>query len=421
MKFRLSLLVFCAGAVLLAQSAMQMNVAQLVDMLRSEIALKQQSDKKIADYVKKITLTERLTDKTIIDLEAQGAGPKTVQALQELRDKTAAMKPPSQDTTYSPATAPDTTLTDKPTTASVGTVHEYHPIPPPDSVKFQQILDMVRNYAGNYTQNLPNFFCVQVTRRYIDPNGGDSYRSIGRVLAKVSYNQGREKYEVYMQDGKLLNDVGMESVKGGAISTGEFGSLMNEIFAQKSEAEFGWEKWTTLRGRVLAVFNYFIDSGHSGYYLTFGEGGSEQRIITAHKGLVYVDPKTGEIERIKFIAVNIPRGFPIDATEETLDYDAVNIGGQNFICPLAAKVFMSAGREKSKNEIEFRDYRKLDVSSGIVSFNGEAPEPLPADKLEEKPASTSTPAQPAQHTAQQQTNSSSDPFSLPTPPPPPPQ
>ena len=66
-----------------------MNVDQLAQFLRSELALKQQTDKQIAAYMKKeIHLNEKLTDKTIEDLEAQGAGPRTVEALQALRDQT---------------------------------------------------------------------------------------------------------------------------------------------------------------------------------------------------------------------------------------------------------------------------------------------------------------------------------------------
>ncbi len=105
------------------QAQMQMNVEQLVEFVRSELALKQSNyDKQTAAYIKKIQLTEKLTDKTILDLEAQGAGPRTVQALQELRDQTVAKKAPAQDATYSPATAPDTTLSSGPAVASMGTI-----------------------------------------------------------------------------------------------------------------------------------------------------------------------------------------------------------------------------------------------------------------------------------------------------------
>ena len=59
------------------------------------------------------------------------------------------------------------------------------------------------------------------------------------------------------------------------------------------------------------MFNYSIDSGHSDWSITYGMPSDSQRIVTAYKGLVYADPQTGEISRIKFVAVDIPKGFPV--------------------------------------------------------------------------------------------------------------
>ncbi len=431
MKFRLSLLVFCLALTLQAQ--MQMNVEQLVEFVRSEIALHQQSDKQIASYInQKVQLTEKLTDKTILDLEAQGAGPKTVQALQELRDKTAALKAPTHDATYSPATAPDNTLTAGPATATLSSAAP--PIPPPSSVRQREILDRIKEYALSYSQNLPNYMCVEVMRRSIDPNAGDHYRSIGNVLARVSYNEGHENYQVYSVNGHYEETtIERAAGTGGAISTGEFGSLLQSIFEPRSEAEFGWEKWTTLRERRMAVFNFFIDSGHSSYSISYSSGpGDEQRIITAYKGLVYADPDTGEVDRIKLVAVDIPKSFPVSDASEILDYDQAQISGQTYIVPMRAVLYMSAGREKSRNELEFRNYRKFDIGSvityGKADMPSEAPPPLPENKTEEQPVSGSTtgstsatPTQPAtpQPSKAANANGSNPWWAMPAPPPPP--
>lgn len=418
----------CFAVALHAQS--QMNVAQLVEFIRSELALKQGSDKQLATYVKKIQLTEKLTDKTVLDLEAQGAGPKTVQALQELRDQSAARKAPTQDATYSPATAPGS-LNQGPARARLGTT-QAPVIPPPDAVRQQKIIDMMKQYALTYTKSLPNFICVEVIRRYVDPNAGDHYRSLGNVLSKVSYNEGQEKYQVYSVNGHYGDtDLEHASAGGGSISSGEFGSLMREIFEPRSEAEFAWDHWATLRGRRMAVFSYFIDSGHSSWSMTYGGGpGDEQRIITAYKGLVYTDENTGEIDRIKFVAVDVPRSFPISQAVEILDYDQIQIGGHSFICPLRAQLNMTAGREKTKNEIEFRDYRKFGTESDITyefSANAPAPPPLPASKTEEQPIGSETTPGPAKASTAQaaspgspKSKGTSNPWSMPTPPPPPP-
>ncbi len=427
MRFRFTLLAFCLASALLAQ--MQMNVEQVADFVRSELALKQHSDKQIAAYVKKLKLSEKLPDKTILDLQAQGAGPKTVQALQELRDQTASLKAPTHDSTYSPATVPDPALTGNASTTKLAV--KAPPIPPPDSVRQQKILDQIKQYALSYTQSLPNFICVEVMRRYIDPNAGDHYRSLGNILARVSYNQGAENYKVYSVNGHYEN-ISLEQAAstGGAVSNGEFGSMMREIFEDKRGAEFAWDHWGTLRGRRMAVFSYFIDSGHSNYSIEYGSGASQQRIITAYKGLVYADENTGEIARIRFVAVDIPRSFPVSEVTEILDYDLVTISGQQYVCPLLARLYMTAGRDKTKNEIEFRDYRKFGTESTIqydMNASAAVPAPLPPSKTEEQPATTSTTVspQPAQadtgKTSKPAPASNANPWALPTAPPPPPQ
>jgi hypothetical protein len=284
----------------------------------------------------------------------------------------------------------------------------------------QKILGMMKEYALAYTQSLPNFICTEATRRYIDPNGGDAYRSLGILLSRISYHDGEEDNRIYSVNGKLQDmDMKRAVVGGGSVSSGEFGSMMRAIFERDSEAEFGWDHWATLRGRRMAVFNYFIDSGHSQYSITYGSSeGDQQRIITAYSGLIYADPNTGEIDRITFHARDIPKSFPVNSAEETLDYDSVDISGNPYIVPLYAKLYMTAGRDKTKNEIQFGNYRKFETGSTIfygdskITAAEPAPAPLPASKTEEQPATDSKPATTTN-------NNNSNPFALPTLPPPP--
>ncbi len=431
MKFRLSLLL--VSAVLAIQAQMQMNVQQLADFIRSELALKQHSDKQIAAYVKKIQLSERLSDKTILDLEAQGAQPKTVEALRALRDQSASIKRTGPaDVTSSPATAPDNSLTAGPPTVQLSTT----PVqpPPPDSVHQQQVIDLMRQYAQTYAQGLPNYICVRVDRRYLDPRGGDSYRSLGTILARVSYHQGQEQYKVYSDRDRIVDPELGGIGGGGARSSGEFAAMMGSIFDPKSNAEFGWEKWGKLRGRVLAVFNYFIDSGHSSYTIGYSEGPhDEQHIYTAYRGTVWADANTGEIDRITFDAVNIPTSFPVRTAHEQIDYDVISIGDQQAILPLYGKLNMTTLRAgSSKNDFEFRNYHKYGADTVIHYDMEEAsappPPPLPASKTEEQPvtsgsgtAATGKPNATGAQPPGKPAVSSANPWTLPTAPPPPPQ
>ena len=228
-----------------------MNVQQLAEFVRSELALKQHTDKQLAAYLKKVQLTEKLTDKTIIDLEAQGAGPRTVESLQELKDHTANLKSPTRDPTYSPTTAPDAT----PAGQNSVTLRPKQAIPPPDSVRQQQILEGIKQYAMTYTDNLPNFLCLQVTRRFVDFDLSDHYRLVDTVNAQLSYTEGKENYKLVSINNRYTN-TSMEQL-GGAVSVGEFGSFMKAIFDPKSEAEFGWDHWATVTRKAHGGIQLF--------------------------------------------------------------------------------------------------------------------------------------------------------------------
>jgi hypothetical protein len=369
MRFRIPVLVLILSFSLRAGNTL--SVDQLLDFVRSSLALKY-DDAKIAKYVKGVTLKDKLDDKTIESLQAQGAGPKTVKALQELKTETATLKGPAN------------TPASKPITGGTGmSMPAQFPQPPaPDSVRQKEILEAMRNYANYYTQNLPNFLCVQVTNRYVSFRGDDSWTKEDQILTKLSYSNGQENYKVFQVNNTMV-DTDLEKL-GGAISSGEFGSLMKTIFSPKSQSEFNWDHWGKLRGKIVAVFNYFIDSAHSEYSLDYDRGA--QRIFTAYKGLIYADQDTGAIARITFEAVDIPATFPISQAKTTLDYDDQKIGENPYVLPLRALVTMTGPNNvHTKNEEQFKLYQKFGTESSITFSNSDLAAPLPADKTTEQP------------------------------------
>ncbi len=350
-------LLVCLLALVLAISLAaqsKMNLDQLREMISSSLALKH-DDKKIAEYLKHVELSEKLDDAMIEQFMAMGAGARTIHELQVLRDKTANLKPkmapPSQDT---------------PAAMSLGTQHEYKPIPPPDSVKQAQILDLMREYALNYTKSLPNFLCLQVTDRFVYvPRYGRDIK-IDKLVAQVAYNEGHETYKQVSRNGQYQFGDENKLGGGGSVSSGEFGSLLSKVFEPASEAQFEWARWGTLRGKRVAVYSYYIDSGHSSFTISYN---NEQHIVTAYRGEVMGDPDTGEITRVKFEAVDIPAGFPVKEAVDILDYGEVQISGNPYICPLKADLRMLArsehGEQKTHNEINFKLYQKFGTESTI--------------------------------------------------------
>ena len=340
--------------VCLATAQTRMTLEQLRSFIESSKKLGH-SDKKVADYVKNIRLTHRLDESAVEDLQASGAGPRTLEALRALsattRELPAAPAPP-------PKVAPK-------------------PIPPPDQTEQNRVLEEARQYGIDYTRNLPNFICTQVTRRYVDESGLEFYGLADTVIAKLSYDGKREDYRVMLVNNRVV-DTTMDRI-GGATSTGEFGSMMKEIFDADTQTRFRWDRWGTLRGRRMHVFRYEVDKERSKWQITYERVAS---VVPAYRGLIYVDRDLGSIMRISFEAVDMPAMFPIQKASTVLDYDFAEIGGKQYIVPLKARIEMRAGKLLTRNDVEFRFYKRFGAEATI---RVDLLNPLPEDATKEGP------------------------------------
>ena len=350
------LLLLVTSLALIAAGEMPLTVAKLTDFIKSAVQLKQ-PDKQVAETLRHFKMTEKLDDRTIEELQSLGAGPKTVAALKELGDASASL----------PEAAPPPP---KPVVV---------PIPPPDSVEQAKIIDEAREYVMNYTKSLPNFICVQVTRRDVDRAGtGASWYHMDTITAKLTYDGRQEDYEVIMKNDQPVTNVKMEQL-GGTVSAGEFGTMMSEIFEPQSHAQFSWDHWATLRGRRTYVFAYDIEQEYSQYHVKEVESGRE--VVPAYRGLIFIDRDANSITKLTLNPYNMPADFPIHEIHESLDYDSQNIGDTQYMLPLKAVLTSKLARYSTKNDIEFRLYRKFETGS-TIKFD--TPDPLPEDQTKEK-------------------------------------
>jgi hypothetical protein len=367
MGFRLLAAVFVVSFAAMGQS---LSIEKLVAFLKSSQKLINEgkmTDRELANYLSKVKLTERLEDRVIEDLQGAGAlGPKTLDALRNLREHSQAL-----------AAARPILPEAKPA-----------PIPPPSSEEQAAIIAAAREYALNYSKSLPDFICTQVTRRYAaappgtrygGSAGGDpSWYPLDTLTLKLSYFEQKEDYKLIL----VNNTVTTQDYKtlGGATSTGDFGSLMREIFEPASQARFEWDHWGTLRGRRVMSFAYRVPQARSQWHINYDR---KMDIVPAYRGLVYIDKETRQITRVTLEAVDIPPSFPVRRAETILDYDFQEISGRTFLLPLKASTLMAADDYLTKNDAEFRVYRKYSAESDIKFDVTDVPAPLPDEKTKE--------------------------------------
>lgn len=357
-------------AVCFAAMGQSLSVDKLVAFLQSSQKLIKEgkmTDRELANYLSKVKLTERLDDRTIEELQGAGAlGPKTLDALHSLRDQ-------SQTLAGARLSLP----APKPT-----------PIPPPSSEEQAAIITEAREYALNYSRSLPDFICTQVTRRYAAARPGTrgggsvgsdpSWYALDTLTLKLSYFEQKEDYKLIL----VNNTVTTQDYKtlGGATSTGDFGSMMKEIFEPATQARFEWDHWGTLRGRRVMAFSYRVSQTTSQWHINYDR---KMDIVPAYRGLVYIDKQKRQITRVTLEAIDIPAGFPVKRAETILDYDYQDISGRTFLLPLKATTVMAADDYLTKNDAEFRVYRKYSAESDIKFETSDVPAPLPDDKTKE--------------------------------------
>ncbi len=358
MARRLTLLIIAAAFLASAQAKLTLTVEQLKEFVRSSVALKH-PDRQVAEYLKKVKLSNQLDATTVEDLQGLGAGPRTLEALNALRDSSASLPKPAP-----PPPKP-----------------VYVPPPPPSSIEQAEILQKAKEYALNYSSRLPDFICTQVTRRYIDPSGMEFWQSQDVITERLSYFEKHEDYKVVLYNNRPV-EMAHEKL-GGATSSGEFGSMLREIFEPETQTEIEWERWGKLRGRVMHVFSYRVAQSRSKYSIYSEQ--AHQRIVPGYHGLIYVDKELLAVIKLTLQADDLPAGFPIREVNLSLDYDHVDISGRDFILPLKAVLTSREGSKfLIKNEVEFRMYRKFTAESVITAIDVQTPEALPADATKEQ-------------------------------------
>jgi hypothetical protein len=348
MHFRVTRTILLGFVSVFAAFAQQgVTVDKLLEFMNSALSQKQ-PDKDIAQILATMKLSQKLDARSIEELQAKGAGPKAVAALTRLAESSASLPAPAPK-----AEAP------KP-----------KPIPPPSYEEQQKVLEEARDYALNYTKSLPDFICLQTTRRYIDPHyrpGTDgSWTGSDRFSEKLSYFEQHEKYEPISHNDNSLYGKTADAV-GGALSRGDFGTLLREIFNPESSAEFHFERWGNIGGHLMYVYRYSIDALHSKETLSFD---NREQVTPGYHGEVFIEKGPNVIWRVT-VEPEPPASFPMQNIREQLDYRYTDIGGQKFLLPQAGEIVMRTEGIGRRNELEFRSYRKYSADTSITFDDAE--------------------------------------------------
>jgi len=240
------------------------------------------------------------------------------------------------------------------------------------------LLEDAQRTAINYTKSLPDFICTEVVHRYEAYGPQGAFRSADTLELQVSYFQLHENYKLVARNNRPTRQ--SLATVGGAINQGEFGSTLLLIFHPISKTEFAFQEWNQIGDRRVAVYSYRVERINSHFDLKM----AALSMIAGYHGEISIDEATHMVLRIAE-EVDIPDGFPVQYSRNTVDYGFVDVGGhQNLlparcesdsadlpsvrgrtggILPPAARL---ADQKRYRNVTEFRDYRKYAAESTLT-------------------------------------------------------
>ncbi|HTC87145.1 MAG TPA: hypothetical protein VK686_02535 [Bryobacteraceae bacterium] len=239
--------------------------------------------------------------------------------------------------------------------------------PTPDPAQQKKILADATDYAFNHERSLPNFLCIQTTRRFQDyqspgSQSDDNWRPLDIIVERLAYFEHHEDYKV-MEINGAPSTVPHDKL-GGASSSGEFGSVMKGIFAPETATDFAWQTWFTLRGRKMHVYAYHVLAAKSDYHVVVPEQAKD--LVTAYHGLIFIDDSKHFIHRITLHADGIPPAFPIQDISLMLDYEYTRIGDGTYLLPLTFELRSREGNVRVKNDVDYDQYRKFTADSSVT-------------------------------------------------------
>ena len=232
-------------------------------------------------------------------------------------------------------------------------------VPPPSADELEAIVTGARRRALDYSKSLPNFICVEVTNRSVDQSGNGNWKHRDSIAELLTYHDNQESRRTLEVNGKRSSLTRAEMNASWPTSVGEFGGLLNLVFATSSKTKFEWKEAGTLGdgSGTLQVLSYRV--AHENATLNLNEGNNNTIGVGFH-GLVYIDAATSGIRRVTAEADDLPRSFSMHAAAMTVDYDYVSISARDYLLPVHSTVSLQRHRRQIElNEIAFRNYRRF--------------------------------------------------------------
>ena len=224
------------------------------------------------------------------------------------------------------------------------------------------IIAAAREAAGEFTETLPDFLVQQHTMRYRSEVKPFQWQAIDMVSADVTVIKGKEEYKKITINGKPTTKA---AEKSGAWSTGEFATTQQDILSSSTAAKFAKRGQQRVGGRDALAYDFTVQQPNSHWRIIPGDS---KPYNPPYKGVIWIDKESKRVLKIEQRATSFPDDFEFNRVELVLEYGLVRISGKLVLLPVRSEniICQSASTYCSRNELNFRNYRKFGAESAIT-------------------------------------------------------
>jgi hypothetical protein len=272
----------------------------------------------------------------------------------------------------------------------------------PSSAEALDLLERTRKATLGAAERMPDYLVKQQITRSRALGTTNNWMVYDRLSIAVSYRASvGEQYKLLSVNGMPPGVDEKEGSSygdklGGTTSSGEYVSMLSELFQPDTRADFQAVDTDTLRGRRTIVYEFTVKREFSKQTLKFQASleASPLETVVGYRGRIWVDREDNRVLRLETISVEIPPDFPITAAKSVIDYEWVTINEVPHLLPSRAVIELSdhlgSQSEQTRNDILFRGYRKFGAEVKITDldekdFPPDKPDEPEPDKPEKAP------------------------------------
>jgi hypothetical protein len=230
----------------------------------------------------------------------------------------------------------------------------------------EALLSQVRDRVMDSVRRLPKYVCTETVDRTryepFDPeygtNGIRHRRSCDDTVAKARRNASKfpssadrlrldvavefdgpfRENEMYSWAGEnRFSDVDLfQFVHDGAISTGNFASMLASIFGNDA-ARFFYVGDKSGQGGPVSQFGFHVAHDQSQYLYIYGDHLEKQERL-AFDGTAFADPRNSDLIRLRIQTEELPADTGVCELTRDVAYGHFHMSGSEFLLPVDAKI-----------------------------------------------------------------------------------